>query len=114
MIFQSKRNFSRSVILWLAPIALLGRTTMNAQWSSPYGYTDDYSESRHHQHGEKHFIKGHQRQERFLYGNSWELRRHQQKERHELKHHQRDERRYGDTNRALRNSPSDEYYGRRY
>ena len=114
MTLQSKSRFLRTALLWFAPVALLGGSSMKAQWSSPYGSTDEYNESRHHQHNEKHAIKDHQRQERYLYGNSWELRRHQQEERHQLKHHQRDERRYGEVDGYGRSNRDDGYYGRPY
>ncbi len=99
----------RNALLWIAPLALLSGNSAKAQWASPYAYQDEHA----HHHDEKHAIKDHQREERYLYGNSWELRRHQQEERHQLKHHQRDERRYGYSD-GYRRSDEGGYYDRRY
>lgn len=94
-------NLLRKVVLLAAPIVLVGATTAQAQ---SYGYYDDYGHAtRNHQRDEKRDLKEHQRQERWNYGNSWELRQHQREERHQLKHHQQRERGYDDFNG---------YYGR--
>ncbi len=93
MRFSMNSHLLRKASLWIAPVALLGGTTMNAQ---SYRYYDDNYAIRHHQHDEKRALKDHQREERYYYGDSWALRRHQNEERHQLKHHQRDERRYDD------------------
>ena len=112
MPFQTKSPILRNTLFWIAPLALLSGSSLSAQWSSPYGYQDDYhGEARRHQHDEKHAIKDHQREERYLYGNSWELRRHQHEERHQLKHHQRDERRYDDSDGYRRYDRNGGYEG---
>ena len=98
----------RKAALWIAPLALLSGASVYAQNRDFYqGYLfDDYDHAtRHHQRDEKRALREHQREERYYYGNSWELRQHQKEERHGLKHHQRDERDEGFYNR-------DGYYNR--
>ena len=100
-------TFLRKAILWLAPMTLLSGTAAHAQWAQPYGYYDDYG----------HATRGHEREERWYYGNSWELRQHQREERHQLKHHQQHERGYGDFNGFYGRygySNRGSYDGRRY
>jgi hypothetical protein len=95
MRFGIDSHLLRKAALWIAPVALLGGASVYAQDHDFYqGYNfDDYNHAtRHHQRYEKHALKDHQREERYYYGNSWELRQHQREERHGLKHHQRDER----------------------
>ena len=83
-------NLLKRAILLMAPMALLVPTAAHAQWAPSYGYYDHAT--RHHQRDEKRDLKEHQREERWQYGDSWEVRQHQKEERHELKHHQKNER----------------------
>ena len=95
MKFGINRHLLRKTVLWIAPMALLSGTIGYAH-DRYYGdgYYDDHAR-RHHQRDERRAQKEHEREERYRYGNSWELRQHQKEERHQLKHHQRDERRDG-------------------
>ena len=84
---------------WLAGLVLLlgASTATYAQYypGSGYGY-DPYDEERQHTRTEKHALKHHQQEERYVYGNGRALREHQRQERRQLKHEQRYERNTGD------------------
>lgn len=100
MNFNIRSNLLRRTVLWIAPLGLLGATSLHAQWAQQYGYYGGYDHAlRHHQRDEKRALRDHQREERWYYGDSWTLRQHQREERHDLKHHHQRERGY-------------DYYGR--
>jgi len=63
-------------------------------YSSTWGNEGDYADKRHRR-AEQRALRHHQAEERYMYGDSWELREHQAQERRQLRHEQRHERNGG-------------------
>ncbi len=94
-----KSQLFRKAALGVATLGLLGGTIAYAHdpyhdrnYDYGYGYYDYDRDARHHQRDEKRALRQHQEEERYQYGDSWELREHQREEQRDLRRHQRGER----------------------